>query len=210
MKFSIKDFFLQEIADLVTFTEEILNEKLHFLCRGSQFRLTHFWPLFIFHIPWKHQKTFKNWKNWNIDQKWIKNTQANTCLKSTRRPWNDPYGCSSSAYICLTNNNTYIMLNTFIHNLAVFTQSSSFVWSFFNIRYESVCIFIRLSCSYVIIQVTAEVCSEPWVTYKMELFEKMVNVWKLLTMLQKASSWMFVRVLKTPLNRFQFLFASSK
>ena len=29
MKFSIKDQF---IADLVTFAEEILNEKLHFLC----------------------------------------------------------------------------------------------------------------------------------------------------------------------------------
>ena len=38
MKFSIKDFFskcdpnLRETADLVTFTEEILNGKLHFLC----------------------------------------------------------------------------------------------------------------------------------------------------------------------------------
>ena len=39
MKFSIKDFFSkcdriksrQETADLVTFTEEILNGKLHFL-----------------------------------------------------------------------------------------------------------------------------------------------------------------------------------
>ena len=30
MKFSIKDFFSK--ADLVTFTEEILNAKLHFLC----------------------------------------------------------------------------------------------------------------------------------------------------------------------------------
>ena len=29
MKFSIKDFFS---ADLVTFTEEILHGKLHFLC----------------------------------------------------------------------------------------------------------------------------------------------------------------------------------
>ena len=29
MKFSIKDL---ETADLVTFTEETLNEKLHFLC----------------------------------------------------------------------------------------------------------------------------------------------------------------------------------
>ena len=41
LKFSIKDFFskcdqicslLQETADLVTFTEEILNGKLHLLC----------------------------------------------------------------------------------------------------------------------------------------------------------------------------------
>ena len=38
MKFSIKDFFSkcvqipQETADLVAFTEEILNGKLHFLC----------------------------------------------------------------------------------------------------------------------------------------------------------------------------------
>ena len=35
MKFSIKDFFdkfLQETADLVLFTEEILNGQVHFLC----------------------------------------------------------------------------------------------------------------------------------------------------------------------------------
>ena len=37
MKFSIKDFFskckqIQKTADLLTFTEEILNGKLHFLC----------------------------------------------------------------------------------------------------------------------------------------------------------------------------------
>ena len=34
MKFSIKDFFSKcdQIPDLVTFTEEILNGKLHFLC----------------------------------------------------------------------------------------------------------------------------------------------------------------------------------
>ena len=34
MKFPIKDFFefLQFPANLVTFTEEILNGKLHFLC----------------------------------------------------------------------------------------------------------------------------------------------------------------------------------
>ena len=30
MKFSVKDFFSK--CDLVTFTEEILNGKLHFLC----------------------------------------------------------------------------------------------------------------------------------------------------------------------------------
>ena len=32
MKFSIKDFFFQLPDDLVTFIEEILNGKLHFLC----------------------------------------------------------------------------------------------------------------------------------------------------------------------------------
>ena len=38
MKFSIKDFFSkcdqihQETVDLITLTEENLNEKLHFLC----------------------------------------------------------------------------------------------------------------------------------------------------------------------------------
>ena len=34
MKFSIKDlaFSIKQTADLVTFTEEILNGKLHFLC----------------------------------------------------------------------------------------------------------------------------------------------------------------------------------
>ena len=38
-KFSIKSFFTkfenpQETADLVTFTQEILNGKLHFLCNA--------------------------------------------------------------------------------------------------------------------------------------------------------------------------------
>ena len=38
MKFSIKDFFRKcdQTADLVTFTEEILNGKLHFLCSVSR------------------------------------------------------------------------------------------------------------------------------------------------------------------------------
>ena len=40
MKFSIKDFFskcdqIRGKLDLVTFTEEILNGKLHFLCSAT-------------------------------------------------------------------------------------------------------------------------------------------------------------------------------
>ena len=37
MKFSIKDFFSKcdQTADLVIFTEEILNGKLHFLCSDT-------------------------------------------------------------------------------------------------------------------------------------------------------------------------------
>ena len=35
MKFSIKDFF-SLYADLVTFTKEIINEKLHFLCSEGE------------------------------------------------------------------------------------------------------------------------------------------------------------------------------
>ena len=46
MKFSIKDFFskcdqihgFDQTADLVTFTEEILKEKLHFLCSVVAFK----------------------------------------------------------------------------------------------------------------------------------------------------------------------------
>ena len=37
MKFSIKVFSVnQESADLVTFTEEIFNGKLHFLCSNNK------------------------------------------------------------------------------------------------------------------------------------------------------------------------------
>ena len=36
MKFSIKDFFCKQFpADLVKFTEEILNGKLHFFCSDN-------------------------------------------------------------------------------------------------------------------------------------------------------------------------------
>ena len=44
MKFSVKDFFskcdqIRIPEDLVTFTEEILNEKFHFLCNGTDIGL---------------------------------------------------------------------------------------------------------------------------------------------------------------------------
>ena len=36
MTFSINEVFRRTSADLVKFTEEILNEKLHFLCSDTQ------------------------------------------------------------------------------------------------------------------------------------------------------------------------------
>ena len=36
MKFFIRDSLGKKLADLVTFTEEILNGKLHFLCSESK------------------------------------------------------------------------------------------------------------------------------------------------------------------------------
>ena len=39
MKFSIDDFISNAVADLVTFTKEILNGKLHFLCSDLSFHL---------------------------------------------------------------------------------------------------------------------------------------------------------------------------
>ena len=44
MKFSIKDFFSkcdQFPADLITFTDEILNGNLHFLCRERSRKSSH-------------------------------------------------------------------------------------------------------------------------------------------------------------------------
>ena len=51
MKFSIKDFFSKcdQIRRLVTFTEEILNGKLHFLCSEPDVPLTNFNPMFHFY-----------------------------------------------------------------------------------------------------------------------------------------------------------------
>ena len=34
MKISAKDFFTFQTADLVTFTEEVLSRKIHFLCNA--------------------------------------------------------------------------------------------------------------------------------------------------------------------------------
>ena len=44
MKFSVKDFFskcdqIRIPEDLITFTEEILNENFHFLCSGTDIGL---------------------------------------------------------------------------------------------------------------------------------------------------------------------------
>ena len=77
MKFSIQAFFSkceQIRRNLVTFTEEFLYEKLHFLCSAgitlmenfiyyavlvseAVSFLNHFRPMFLFYTPWKHQKT---------------------------------------------------------------------------------------------------------------------------------------------------------
>ena len=48
LKFSMKDFFskcdkIRNAADLVTFTEEILNGKLHFLCSVKKLDLSYNW-----------------------------------------------------------------------------------------------------------------------------------------------------------------------
>ena len=47
----------QEIADLVTFTEEILNGKLHFLCSGTIFLLGSVGKA-IKNIPYNQEENF--------------------------------------------------------------------------------------------------------------------------------------------------------
>ena len=47
---------LQFPEDLVTFTEDILNGKLHFLCSDTE-TLTNFSPMLRLYPPWKWQKT---------------------------------------------------------------------------------------------------------------------------------------------------------
>ena len=77
MKFSIKDFFnkfLQFAADLVTFTEEILNRKLLFLCSAWVLIQPHSLQIFFFlfhyerkwirtvispHSVWMREKTYQ-------------------------------------------------------------------------------------------------------------------------------------------------------
>ena len=55
MKLSIRDFF-SKTADLATFTEEILNGKLHFLCIGAFEVLTHF-------TPTENDRHFRGYRN---------------------------------------------------------------------------------------------------------------------------------------------------
>ena len=63
MKFSIKDFFRKcdcETADLVTFTEEILNGKLYFLCSIASMRNFSF-----FKNGWMNLYAMQNYKKTN-------------------------------------------------------------------------------------------------------------------------------------------------
>ena len=55
---------LQESADLVTFTEEILNGKLHFLCNGQCYFATNVLKLYVMRCAiWHRLYNFKNVKN---------------------------------------------------------------------------------------------------------------------------------------------------
>ena len=48
----------QETADLVTFTEEILNGKLHFLCSVDSYYELAFKPFLSFSMNRKQESTF--------------------------------------------------------------------------------------------------------------------------------------------------------
>ena len=85
MKFSIKDFFSKcdQLHSLVTFTEEIINRKLHFLCSDGYMEIMTFWGTFpkrlIHFIPsknfrkpyvfvyvfWASRKRQEAWNGWN-------------------------------------------------------------------------------------------------------------------------------------------------
>ena len=68
MKFSIKDFFSKcdqirmETADLVTFTEEILNGKLRFLCSVCQTHL----EAFIQRVTSRNESKMISWLSRNF------------------------------------------------------------------------------------------------------------------------------------------------
>ena len=77
MKFSIKYFFsecghIRRYADLVTFTEEIHNGKLHFLCSDRHFQALHnrhlTQPAFTCSkLKWKHQNNV--WRFFKFNNK---------------------------------------------------------------------------------------------------------------------------------------------
>ena len=106
MKFSIKDFFSKcdQIPDF-TFTEEILNGKLHFLCsvKTKLHQLTYFIPLVSFYAPWKHMKARGFLMSLEaIERKkcWMSTHPENCC----RRPENVPKFCvyTVSLQTCLS------------------------------------------------------------------------------------------------------------
>ena len=69
MKFPIKDFLskcdqIRNFLDLVTFTEEILNGKLYFLCSD-------FSPVFFFYTPVRKPRSteMENWAKIGLTNK---------------------------------------------------------------------------------------------------------------------------------------------
>ena len=67
MKFSIKDFFCKFPADLVTFTEEVLNGKIQFLFSENftdfvlsvaLLQISKYCPMSGAGNPWKYQNFF--------------------------------------------------------------------------------------------------------------------------------------------------------
>ena len=59
----------QETADLVTFTEEILDEKLQFLCSEYAFSLTHIPQYFMQWLVFKCWTVFVS-KHWSYGKKY--------------------------------------------------------------------------------------------------------------------------------------------
>ena len=98
-KFSIKDFFSKcafGIADLVTFTKEILNGKLHFLCSDitttsskniwvkfiTYEKNNFFWRIqFYKEISWKYQRACEGLALEEVSYEYVIFPQLNRTLK---------------------------------------------------------------------------------------------------------------------------------